>query len=171
MSSLVLYRWIGSGIPYSQIFPFSAFLLNSAYTMILSKTNLAYTNRFFPLGLFRFSYRPTLHHLPEEAFTSEYDGPIFLPSPDHIHKTILSFCTTCSTSSFVFMSLQLIFSIFLHTHISKASSLRIFSCYMSRFQLHIGSHTPHYRFDNSYLVSFFKILHNKSFLWLKTFIP
>src|SRR6218665_2668658 len=100
-------------------FLFSAFLFSSAY-------DDSFRNSFsipivsFPLV---FSYHPTLYHLPQKAFASEYmTNLIFLPSPDHIHKT--SFFLY---HSFVFMYLQLIFSIFLHAHISKASSLRISS--------------------------------------------
>src|SRR6218665_1005538 len=68
------------------------------HTALLSKNRLAY-----PVSSpWSFSYHPTLYHLPQQALTSE-----------------------CMTSSLVFMSLQLIFSILILTRISNASSLQI----------------------------------------------
>src|SRR6218665_1319318 len=87
---------------------------------LLSETHLAYPIVFFHLVFF---LHPSLYHLPQQAFASEYvTDPVVLPSPDKIHQASFS-CTTC-TSSCISMSLQLILSILFHPHISKASSLR-----------------------------------------------
>src|SRR6218665_573358 len=93
------------------------------HTTILSETRSAYPIVSFPLVFF-LSSDPLSP--PSEGFRLRVHEPIqffFLLQITSIR--LISSCTISSTSSFVFMSLQLIFSIFLHTHISKASSLRI----------------------------------------------
>src|SRR6218665_3680284 len=85
-------------------------------------------------------------------------GPVFLPSPDQIHKTslrLLSFsCTDCSISSYVFISLQVMFSIFLHTHIKRLQSPDNLFLVYPGFSC-IESYTPYYSFDNYFLYVLF----------------
>src|SRR6218665_1187401 len=96
-------------------------------------------------------------------------NPNFLPSPDHIHKTSF-FLYHFSTSSFVFMSLQLMFSIFLHTHISKACSLRIFSFLYVHVSAAYSATLHIIALMILFFMSLFKFLLNNSFLWLKAFL-
>ena len=82
-------------------------------------------NRFLPLGLFpfiRLSITSISRLSPPSILPIQFFLLLWITS-----TRLLSSCTTCRTASFVLMTLQLIFSIFLHTHISKASSLWISS--------------------------------------------
>src|SRR6218665_2064899 len=117
--SLVFCHLAGSWLPYSPLFP--VFRLSLYFRIWQFFLKLVQHTQSFPSPWY-FSY-----HLLQKAFASGYmtDPIVFLLQITSIR--LLSFCTIISTSSFVFMSLQLIFSIFLHTHISKASSLRISS--------------------------------------------
>src|SRR6218665_516351 len=117
---------------------------------ILSETRTAYLIVSFPLVFF-LSSDPLSP--PSEGFR-----PIqffFLLQITSIR--LISSCTICSTSSFVFMSLQLIFSIFLHTNISKASGLRISSFLYVHVSACIESYTPYYSFDDSLFYVFIQI--------------
>src|SRR6218665_1996988 len=136
VSVMLLGRFLASIFSTLSCFPPFSLI---PHTTILSKTHSTYPIVSSPLS---FSYHSTLYHLPQQAFASEYlTDPIFFFLLQITSIRLLSSCTICSTSSFVFMSLQLIFSIFLHTHISKASSLfHSYTC-MSRFQLHRELHS------------------------------
>src|SRR6218665_2535260 len=86
------------------------------------------------------SYHPTLYHLIQLAFTSEYmTYPVFHPSPDQIQKTSFS-CTNCSTTSFAFMCLLLLISL---------QSSGIFFLICPGFSC-IESHTSYYSFNDSF---------------------
>src|SRR6218665_1617147 len=85
ISSLVFCREAGSWLPYSPLFP--VFCLSLYFRIRRFFQKLVQHTQSFP-SPWSFSYHPTLYHLPQKAFASEYmTNPIFLPSPDHIHKT------------------------------------------------------------------------------------
>src|SRR6218665_2105032 len=67
------------------------------------------------------------------------------------------------------MSLQLIFSIFLHTHISKASSLRI-SYFLYVYVSAAYRATLYIALMILFFMSLFNFLLNNSFLWLEAFL-
>src|SRR6218665_1072560 len=84
VSGLPLYRHVLNWLPYSPLFPVLPPFSLILQTTILSVTHSAYPIVSFPLVFFP----PTLYHLPQQAFASEYTtDPIFLPSADHIHTT------------------------------------------------------------------------------------
>src|SRR6218665_2071094 len=105
-------------------FLFSAFLFNSAYDDSY-RNSFSIPNHFLPLGLLPI-IRPSITFLSRLSPLSIRPIQLFFLLQITSIR-LLSSCSICSTSSFVFMSLQLIFFISLHTHISKASSLRISS--------------------------------------------
>src|SRR5688572_10587894 len=73
----------------------------------------------------------------------------------------LSSPTIRSTSSFDMCSVQLIFSILRHNHISKASNLLMSSFLIfswSMFQMHIDADAPYRRFDQTCLRDFCSFL-------------
>jgi len=117
---LLLGRFLAS--TFSILSSFPPFSLNP-HTTLLSETHLAYPIIFFPL-VFSLSSEPLSPSLAGFHLWV-YDRSSFSSSPDQIHKT--SFFLVPIVVPLVFMSLQLIISILLHTHISKASSLRISS--------------------------------------------
>jgi len=82
VSVLLLGRFLASIFSTLSCFPpFSSV----PHMTILSETRSAYPIISFPLVFFLSS---DLYHLPQQAFASEYmTDPIFLPSPDHLHKT------------------------------------------------------------------------------------
>jgi len=83
VSVLPLGRFLASIFSTLSCFPPFSLVLHMT---ILSETRSAYPVVSFPS--WSFSYHPTLYHLPQKAFASEYTtNPIFLPSPDHIHET------------------------------------------------------------------------------------
>src|SRR6218665_9458 len=99
-------------------FLFSTFLFSSAYDDSF-RNSFSIPNRFLPLGLFP-NIRLSITSL--RRFSPLSIRPMQCFFLLHITSIrLLSSCTICSTSLFVFMSLQLIFSIFLHTHISSSS--------------------------------------------------
>ena len=103
------------------------FLFNFAYDNSF-KNSFSISNHFLPLGLSP-TIRPFITSLSRLSPLCIWLIQFFLLL--QITSTrLLSSCTICSTSSFVFMYLQLIFSIFLHIYIPKppVSRYLLFIC-------------------------------------------
>src|SRR6218665_3707149 len=104
-------------------FLFSAFLFNSAYDDSY-RNSFSIPNHFLPLGLLPI-IRPSITFLSRLSPLSIRPIQLFFLLQITSIR-LLSSCSICSTSSFVFMSLQLIFFISLHTHLKSLQSSDIF---------------------------------------------
>ena len=149
-SSLEFYREAGSWLPYSPIFP--VFCLSLQFRIRRFFQKLVQHTKSFP-SHWSFSYHPTLYHLRQKAFASEYKtNPILFRSSDHIHKTsfflyhlqYLFICFHVSTAD--------LFHLSPHPHLKSLQSTDIFFPICPCFSC-IESYTPYYSFNDSLLVA------------------
>src|SRR6476619_7826097 len=111
------------GIQFLHLSRFSAFLFMSPYELTTRSSNIPFLG--LPLPLFP-SILPSITSLSDPSPLRMCPTQFFFLFLIKFIKC-LSSSTLCKTSSFVTLSVQLIFSILLHNHISNASSLLISS--------------------------------------------
>src|SRR6218665_3721931 len=136
-------------------FLFSAFLFNSAYDDSY-RNSFSIPNHFLPLGLLPI-IRPSITFLSRLSPLSIRPIQLFFLLQITSIR-LLSSCSICSTSSFVFMSLHAadLFHLSPHPHLKRFQSSNIFFLICPCFSCK-ESYIPYYSFDHSLLYVFIQM--------------